>query len=154
MYDYFVAQLLCPQCGHLSDVDELTNMQTKIRANANGSELRVGFILDNADIHKKRIIDSGYSLVQEPATMSSIIRLLNVWSCPSCETDQWAAVEIKDACITDIHAVGISQDALNEANFIGSVDAELLAADLLGVPSWSQNAGGRNPVDVLRQRLP
>jgi hypothetical protein len=154
MYDYLVAKLLCPKCGHLSEVGEHTNMQTKIRADANGSELRLGFIFDKADLHKKRIIDSGYSLVQEPAATSGIIKLLNVWSCPSCETDQWAMIEIKDACITDIHAVCINQDALNAANFIGTVDAELLAAELLDVPSWSQNGGGGNPVDVLRQRLP
>jgi hypothetical protein len=154
MYDYFVAQLLCPKCGHLSEVAEFTNMQTKIRADANGSELCLGFIFDKADLQRKRIIDSGYSLVQDLPASSSVIRLLNVWSCPSCETDQWAMIEIKDACITDIHAVGINQDSLNAANFIATVDAELLAAELLDVPSWSRNGGGRNPIDVLRQRLP
>lgn len=152
MYDYFDAPLRCPRCSHLSTPDELTNMQTKIREDADGTELRVGFRFDKADLQTRRILESSYALVKDPDP-ATVVQLLNVWSCPSCETEQWARIEIVDGLLAKIEAVVMSKEILNEANFISEVDGELLAATLLDIPVWEVNERKLDPVEVLRQRL-
>lgn len=125
-------------------------IQTYIRNGlADGSALGVGFELDDADLAAERILDAGYLLVNPPAAEGPI-RLLDVWICPSCETEQWALVEIADRRIRSIEAVKLDRATLESANFISDVNADLLAQALAG----EEQDADASSVEVLRQRLP
>lgn len=155
MYDCFVAELHCPSCRHTSSVDENTNMQTHLRDDADGSRLGIGFQFDLEELQTRRILDSSYLLIAVPAPASpSAIRLLNTWICPACKTDQWAAVEIADGRLTQISSIALTKRQLVAANFIGQVDAELLAAALVGMDSLEFVEQQLDPVEVLREHLP
>jgi hypothetical protein len=60
------------------------------------------------------------------------IRLLDVWSCPRCCTEQWALIEIVESSLHDVTAVTLDRGTLASANFISEVDVELLAESLSG----------------------
>jgi predicted nucleic-acid-binding Zn-ribbon protein len=152
MYDYFRAQLRCPRCENISAADAHINMQTYMRNDADGSELAVGHLFEPIELTTKHILSSGYALISEPKN-SAAIRLLDVWSCPKCETDQWATVEIAEARIVRIEAVAMSLGVLESANFITEVNAELLAAALLDIPTWEVIERKLDVVTVLRQHL-
>ena len=147
MYDIFVAELTCPNCGAVVAKAEI---KTHIRDGlADGSELGVGYEFDPVELTTEWILAAGYLLVNAPGA-GEPIRLLDVWICPSCETEQWAVVEIADRRIRSIEAVKLDRATLESANFISEVDADLLADALRG----EQPARGEGGVDVLRQRLP
>jgi hypothetical protein len=59
--------------------------------------------------------------------------LLDVWTCPECETEQWAAVEVAETRIDRIEGVLLNRATLEGANFISDADAELLAESLPGL---------------------
>jgi hypothetical protein len=77
------------------------------------------------------------------------IRLLDVWICPSCDTEQWAVVEIADRRIRSIEALKLDRATLESANFISEVHADLLAQALRG----DEQTAGDSSVEILRQRL-
>lgn len=81
------------------------------------------------------------------------MRLLDVWTCPSCETEQWATVEITDGGIERIEAVSMDRVILESANFISDTNAELLAAALLDIPPWELTERKLGSVEILQQRL-
>lgn len=147
MFDVFVAQLRCPGCDTVVADAEI---QTYIRdGSADGSALEVGFELDPLDLATENILDAGYVLVNPP-NADGPIRLLDVWICPQCETEQWAMVEIADHEIRSIEAVKLERATLESANFISDVNADLLAEALRG----EEPATGESSVELLRQRLP
>lgn len=146
MFDVFVAQLRCPNCDTIVEAE----IQTHIRdGSADGSKLRVGFDLDPSDLTTESIADSGYALVKPPEA-DSPIRLLDVWMCPKCQTEQWALVEIADRRIRSIKAVKLDRATLESANFISDVNGDLLAEALQG----NERPTGESSVEILRQRLP
>jgi hypothetical protein len=147
MFDVFVAPLRCPGCGTVVPDAEI---QTHIRdGSADGSALGVGFELDPFDLTTESILDAGYTLVNLPDA-NGPIRLLDVWICPQCETEQWAMVEIADRKIRSIEGVKLDRATLESANFISDVNADLLAEALRG----KEPATGASSVEILRQRLP
>ena len=153
MFDWFVAPLRCPKCGAVSPPTSVTNMQTHLRDDANGSELAVGACLDALDVRTSDILNSGYQLVSEPAP-GEAIRLLEVWQCPSCgRGDNWALIIIGDNCITGIEAVTLDRAMLERAHFI-SEQCFVLAAQLSDVPVADLSAGSVSCVETLRERLP
>lgn len=152
MYDYFAGVLMCARCNHRTDGRENTNMQTHLRSDADGSELRVGFLFDLNDLRTSHIVGAGYVALGEPNHLS--MSLLNTWQCPSCDTEQWAQVDVQAGVIEAIHAVAMSREVLSRAHFIDEADAELLAAKLLAIPSWELSEQNLDPVEVLRQHLP
>jgi hypothetical protein len=152
MYDYFNANLTCPRCGNASGPRARINMQTHIRDDADGSTLEVGYEFDASDLKEESILSSSYSLIRPPDSQQAI-RVLNIWRCPSCRTDQWAVVEIMERKIIRIEAVSMSRAVLEEANFIGEVNAELLAATLIDIPSRELSERKLDVVTVLRQHL-
>ena len=146
-FDVFLAPLRCPHCGTAVPDAEI---QTHIRGGvADGSTLGVGFELDPVDLATESILDAGYALVNPPAA-GGPIRLLDVWICPQCQTEQWALVEIADRKIRSIEAVKLDRATLESANFISEVNADLLAEALQG----EEPATGASSVEILRQRLP
>lgn len=147
MFDVFVAPLRCPGCDTVVPDAEI---KTHIRdGSTDGSALGVGFELDSVDLTIESIVDAGYALINPPDT-DGPIRLLDVWICPQCETEQWAMVEIADRKIRSIEAVKLDRATLKSANFISDVDADLLAEALRG----EEPATGASSVEILRQRLP
>src|SRR4051794_16594715 len=91
MFDVFVAPLRCPGCGALVPEAEI---QTGIRdGSADSSALTVGYRLDPVDLEPDAILDAGYLLVNPPEP-DGPIKLLDVWICPRCQTEEWAVVEI------------------------------------------------------------
>jgi hypothetical protein len=123
-------------------------IQTHIRGgSADGSSLTVGFEFNPLRLTTERIVGAGYALVNPPDP-GGPIRLLDVWSCPQCETEQWAMVEIADRKIRGIEAVTLDPATLESANFISDTEADLLAEALTGPVSTASS------VEILRQRLP
>jgi hypothetical protein len=95
---------------------------------------------------------AGYALISPPSDASSL-RLLDVWICPACNIEQWAMIEIVAERIEHIEAVDMSRAAFEAANFIDDIHAELLAAELLGIPSAEFSERKLGSVEILRQRL-
>jgi len=151
MYDVFVAELRCPSCSRVASITANTAMQTHIRDDADGSELKVGFVFDPRDLTTKSIIDSDYALIAEPPP-GGPIRLLDVWRCPACSTEQWAMVTIADGRITSIEPVVLSRSTLAAANFVSDTNAALAAQRFEDV-NFPYTAGATS-VDVLRRHLP
>lgn len=153
MFDYFVAALRCPRCGTVSPATAVTNMQTHVRGGgADGSELPVGAPLKPAYLKTQHLHGAGYALItQSPA--EEPLRLLDVWTCPECDTEQWALVEIFGNRIERIEAVVMIRATLDAANFISDADAGLLAESLSGLSPSELAARKLGTVEVLRQRL-
>lgn len=150
MFDYFVAALRCPDCGHVSAPTAITNMQTHIRSDADGSEIAVGYVLDSVDLTTESILGSGYALITPPPHEGTM-RLLNTWICPANQTEQWAAIDIVDYRIERIEAVTLNRATLASANFISDINADILAESLSDSSISQRNLSS---VEVLRQRLP
>ncbi len=147
MFDVFVAPLRCPGCDTIVAEAEI---KTHIRDGlADGSALGIGFEFDPVDLTTENMVGTGYALVNPPDA-DGPIRLLDVWICPHCGTEQWAMVEIDDRKIRRIEAVKLDKATLESANFISDVDADLLAEGLgdAGSPT------GESSVEILRRRLP
>lgn len=152
MFDDFDAPMHCPLCGHVSSSSEYIGMQTKLRGDRDGSTLRIGYQFKPNDLRTSHIESAGYLLILPPVPEDRI-RLLNTWSCPSCETEQWGLVEIVDGKLTGISAVPMNGSIFHSANFIAGLDAEFLAAALLNMPSLDFLEQGLDPLAVLRERL-
>jgi hypothetical protein len=145
MFDVFVDRLQCPKCEAAVDAE----IQTHIRnGSADGSALGVGFEFDPVDVTHDNIIDGGYALVRR-ADAAGPIRLLDVWICTSCETEQWAVVEIANRKIRMIRAVTLDRATLDSVNYISEVNADLVAKTLDGEASGR----GESSVEILRRRL-
>lgn len=146
MFDVFVAPLHCPAC----DTDTRNaEIQTYIRgASADGSGLPVGFELDAVDLTTESILGDGYLLIQEP-NVGGPIRLLDVWSCPSCRTEPWAAIEIVDRRVREIVAVPLDRRTLVASHFISETNANILADSLR-----NEIDGDLDTITVLKLRLP
>jgi hypothetical protein len=128
-------------------------MQTHIRGGgADGSELPVGTLLKPAYLTAKHLHGAGYALITQPRA-DGPIRLLDVWTCPECETEQWAVVEIAGTRIDRIEAVLLNRATLEGANFISDADAELLAESLPGLLQTEPGGRKLSNVDILRLRL-
>src|SRR5215472_12523290 len=128
-FDVFIAPLRCAGCGTVVQNGEI---QTHIRGGAaDGSALGIGTELDAVDLERQHLIDAGYALVNE-TRLGAPIRLLDVWTCPQTQTEQWAIVEIADRRIRRIESVNLDRKTLESANYISDVDADLLAEALRG----------------------
>lgn len=149
MFDNLEASIHCPRCGHTSRSDESIGIQTHLREMADGSVLTLGHQFDENDLRNC----DGYLQISPPRAAGDVA-LLNTWTCPSCEKEQWARVEIVAGRLTSISPVSMSAATFNAANYIGEVDAELLAAAVLGMDSLEFVEQQLDPVAVLRQRLP
>jgi hypothetical protein len=146
VYDVIVARLRCPGCTTVADAE----IQTHLRGGgADGTALRVGSEINPYYLIDESIVDSGYARVHAPGD-GEPIRLLDVWTCPHCKTEQWAMVEIADGKIRGVEAVELDRETLESANYIAEVDADLLAGSLAG----DDDTGAAGSVELLRQRLP
>jgi hypothetical protein len=153
MYDYFVAELRCPRCGTINPTTAYTNLQTHIRGGgADGSELTVGTALAPVYLTTHHLVSAGYALITPPTAADSL-RLLDVWICPVCNTEQWAMIEIDSGRIARIEAVVMNRATFEAANFIDDTHAELLAAELLGIPVAEFSERKLNSVEILLQQL-
>jgi hypothetical protein len=145
MYDLFVAEMRCPNCGVVIPVTAHTNMQTGIRDEADGSALGIGYEFDPVDLKPENVVRAGYALVSTPSD-GRPIRLLDVWICPSCNTEQWAMTTIDKNTIQLIEAVPFTRATLDAANYISDVNADVRAK------AFSDQ--GASSVETLRRNLP
>jgi len=150
MYDDFVAELRCPDCGRTSPVTANIAMQTRIRDDADGSMLGVGFVFEPHELTTKNILDSDHALIGEPPP-GAPIRLLDVWICHECSTDEWAMVTITDGKIARIEPVVLTRKTLEAANFISATHAEIAAERFADASSADPDASS---VEILRRHLP
>lgn len=112
-YDLFVAALRCPHCGQITPADISTNMQTKLRDDADVSSLKVGNALV---VDHETAPDSGYYVVQPP---SEPVRIGQIWECPYCHHyPNWAEVVIRDGRIENIEAVRLDVAALDRLHYL------------------------------------
>jgi hypothetical protein len=92
MYDYLIKDLHCLDCGTINPTTAYTNLQTHIRGGgADGSELTVGTSLAPVYITTEHLVRAGHALITPPTAADSI-RLLDIWICPMCNTEQWAMI--------------------------------------------------------------
>lgn len=150
MHDYLVAELRCPRCGTLSPAGADIDMQTYLRRE--GATLGVGYEFAPADLRTENVVTADYSIVAAPHDAGTL-KLLEVWTCPSCETEQWAMVEIEGRRIARIDAVTMNRATLESANFISTTNGELLAAALMGISPMEYSERKLDSVAVLRERL-
>jgi hypothetical protein len=145
-FDLFVAELRCPRCGHVSAADDTTDMQTKIRDERELAWLGVGSALE---INPATVPGRCYYLVQPPG---DTIRILQSWSCPSCEFyPNWAEIVVRDGRIESITAVPLDRETLGRAHFIDE-DVDGVAAMLAGRDTLDV-ARNEDVVSLLRQLL-
>ena len=144
-FDFFVAELRCPRCGHVSSADAATNMQTKIRDDPELASLGVGSAIE---IDPATVPDAGYYLVQPPG---DTIRIIDTWACPTCDFyPNWAEIVVRGGHIESITAVPLDRETLERVHFIYQ-DVYDIAADLAGrkYPDVSVD----EVVPILRQFL-
>jgi hypothetical protein len=153
MYDYLIEDIHCLDCGTINPTTAYTNLQTHIRGGgADGSELTVGTSLAPVYITTEHLVRAGYALITPPTAADSI-RLLDIWICPMCNTEQWAMIETGSGRIARIEAVAMNRATFEAANFIDDLHAELLAAELLGIPVAEFMERKLDSVEILRQWL-
>lgn len=153
MYDYFIADFECSECGTVNPTTAYTNLQTHIRGSgADGSGLRVETVLAPVYLTTEHLVNAGYALIALPTTAKSLT-LLDVWICPVCNTEQWAMIEIGSRRIVRIEAVVMNRATFEAANFIDDTYAEILAAELLGIPVAEFLERELDSIETLRQRL-
>jgi hypothetical protein len=145
MYDIFVAELRCPNCGTTHPTTSYTAMQTYIRSDPDGSALEIGYRFDPRELTTKSLIGASYAFIAAPPP-GGPIRLLNTWICTACQTEQWGMVTIVDEQIQQIEAVMLNRATFEAANFIKDVDADLLARRF-------QDPLTESNVEVLRRHL-
>ena len=119
-------------------------MQTHIRVDADGSALGAGYEFDPFDLKTDKILRTGYLLVSPPEP-SKPIRLLETWTCPKCETEQWAMITIDGTRLQLVEAVKLDLSSLQLANFISDFNAENAASQF--------SSTGEGVVETLRRNL-
>lgn len=144
---YFVAPLICPNCGKVSPEDTSTNMQTHIVTDFNINILRVG---DKLNIGIEEIEDS-YIKIKAPEPNSSIV-ILETWDCPYDSTENWAKIVIEDWSIKEIVAVELSKPLLEQAHFISDFIVEWIKSRT-GTSLFMEGALISNFSEVLRGQL-
>jgi hypothetical protein len=152
MYDYFVAAMKCPNCGTVSPADASTNMQTHVRDDASGIEIGVGFQLDPLEVRDQDLEASGYLPVGCGRT-DDRVRLLNQWTCPTCDHENWGRVTLVGTEVVAIEGVPLDQATLAGAQFIAQ-SCYVDAARVSDIPVRDLLEGKVNPVSVLLDRLP
>ncbi len=129
----------------MASVNDNTGMQTHIRVDADGSALPVGYELDPFDLRTDKIVGNGYSIVNTPEP-GKPVRLLDIWTCPTCQTEQWAMITIDQNRIQLVEAVKLDRASLNAVNFISDVNAEIVSERF--------DPSGGSVIDTLRRHLP
>ena len=146
-FDYFVGELRCASCGRVSAPDGKTDLQTKIRDDADLSYLGVGA---KVDAGSRNLRDSDYLELRPPA--GAECRLLQTWDCGFCAAPpNWALIVIRDGEIREVLSVAMNRETLASANYIDESDARILYAQSTGL-SPSELGGGDLP-DELRRRV-
>jgi uncharacterized protein YbaR (Trm112 family) len=144
-FDFFVAPLRCPGCGEAVDAEIQTHLRGGI---ADGAALGVATEIDGVLLEPSHVLGSGYALVQQPRP-GEPVRLLDVWSCPACETEQWALVVIADGRIERLEGVTLDRATLGSAHYVSDLNTDILADSLRG-----DGDEGASSVEVLLRRLP
>ncbi len=150
-YDYFVAELTCPNCGNISPADTGTNAQTYIRDNSEGIPLVVGSTLV-VDPRRIRTDDyDGYFAVNVPDP-GEPIHILHTWDCHFCDKPvQWMQVIVAENVIESITAITFDRAHVERCHLV-SWEVIDRVADLTGLSF--EELRNRNLVQLLLEHLP
>lgn len=112
-FDFFVGRLACPACGHTSEPDHHTGIQTYVRDDPQAAMLGAGDPLVLPDDME----DRHYIALRSPQH-DEAIHIGEAWSCPSCQSfPLWAEVIVADSLIRSIASVDL-QEALDRLHYI------------------------------------
>jgi hypothetical protein len=127
-FDYVCHPLRCGSCGTVPLDPCAIDLQTKVAARKSLRSLRVGDTVGLApDLGAEGYLRVG----TDPAT--SIVRVVETWSCPSCgSSTQWARLTIADNILRDVESVSLDETVLTESDYITS--EALLLVPLERVP--------------------
>ena len=143
-FDYFVGKLRCSICGQVSAADGSTNMQTKLRDDADLAYLGVGA---RVDASARNLHESDYLELRSPGTGEC--RILQAWECAFCgKPRNWAVIVIRDGAVREVSVVEMGRAALASAHYIHEDDGRGLAAQLTGRDSGKLS--GQALLDALR----
>ncbi len=122
MFDSIIATL---PCGGEEGQPRVGEIQTTIRGSAaDGSTLELGYEFAAARLTAESLERNGYSLIREPA-VGEPIRVLDVWSCIGCATEQWVVVVIAGRRLREVRAVELDRATLAAAHYIDAVSGGL-----------------------------
>ena len=111
-FDYFVGELKCSDCGHITDKSEQINMQTKICRTPRLARYSIG---DKLEIDHASI---GYVTLTPPKIESSF-SLIDCWDCPNCgKTFNWARITIHQDTIQLMESIELNSDNIASTNYI------------------------------------
>lgn len=114
LFDWFVGELLCPECGALSAADGRTDAQTKLREKPRQNELAAG---DELEVTPRSALDAGY--FPTGTAPDRDVRLLQNWDCPSCAAAWlWLQVTVREGRILAVEAVDLDAETLSCAHYI------------------------------------
>lgn len=114
-FDFFTAELACPTCGKLASGNAIAVMQTRIQRDPQGKYLKVG---DQIDLAPGGPSQNGYLTVKKPQP-DAPIHLLEVWSCPFCNTvPNWSEVILENEQIKSITALSLNCEILERIHYI------------------------------------
>lgn len=153
MLDYFVGEVICPYCQNNGGQPVEIVLQTKLRDDADGTSLRVGYVFEPADLEHTNILESGYLKVTDRSDARSA-RIADAWSCSTCEAEPWAIVEIGDLRITRFSAIILSRSILDSVHYVSEMHAEFLAASSLDLSLDELDQQSLPVVEILRRHLP
>lgn len=116
-FDYFVGNLKCQKCGHVSEANEDTNIQTKICVRSYQRPYRVGDKLE-LDI---KIEDCGYVCVSKPYSQTSF-NLIETWECPECDEGfNWVLVKIEESRIVSVKEITADLLFREDVHYVTSI---------------------------------
>lgn len=115
--DFFIAELVCPDCGETSPANPSTNMSSHIRGVPESKGLQVGDEL-GVELTAEHMTDVGYRVVEPPE--GDPVTVLETWECPACGRTQWARIVVADGKIGQIEAVRLSRDVLQAAHYLST----------------------------------
>jgi uncharacterized protein YlaI len=116
-FDCFIGSLKCPVCGVVSEADDRTNIQTKIRDKPEGIYLSVG---DRVEVNEDIANGANYETINLPqANGLQENYILTTWECPSCGTAwNWVHIIIENGIIKNILDVPKTSKTIIQTHFI------------------------------------
>ena len=143
---YFVAPLRCRNCGTVSAADETTLMESSLRHRDESALIRVGDYVD------PQLLERRYLTIRAPKS-GEPIRLLEMWTCPTCGFVNWGQVDLRDGLVERIESVTLDAARLQDFHYVTLSAGDELEARY-GPPASDDGVLRPESVERLLQVLP